>query len=170
MALYYGDPVTLSLINQNVSESLGDAYDSTVAVWNSLVQPEIDGNLEAIFISWPAPQSKDKGVLSTLWHMKMTMRIQKSSFATNATGQQSVFGSDIASEYTALMEDLKAGRVILPGAVRHSGTPSGSAFAKQRWTISDSNQPDQPEGSADYFEGGLRNNSSTPNSPDGSSI
>jgi hypothetical protein len=164
MANYYGNPSTLKEINKNVSATLSPAqadFDAQVAIWNSLVQPEIDSDLNAVFSAWPAPASSDANVISTLWHMKMTERIQKSKFATNSTGQQTAFGADIATEYVTLLEDIKAGRKLVPGANRHSN-PVGSAFSKRRWKISDSNQPNEPEGPADYFKGGLRGNNSDP--------
>lgn len=65
----------------------------------------------------------------------MTIRIQKSMFSTSSTGQQSAYGADVLAELDLLLNDIKSGRVIIPGAVRHSSQPSwSSAVSAPHWT------------------------------------
>lgn len=155
-ALYYGNPETLKEMNRNILSMTNDGtWGAQVAIWDAIVKPVIEGHLWSIFSSWPAAASTDQNAISTLWHLAMTLYIQKGKFATNTTGQQSAYGGDIGEQYTQLLLQIQRGEVVVPGATRGS-VPRSSAFALPRWTISEDNQPDEPQGVGDVFPKGTR--------------
>jgi hypothetical protein len=156
---FYGNPEALRVMNQNVSSFMQDAnWRGQVSLWNDLVQPEIDSHLRQVFSSWPDP---DDGVdktnpIATLWLLKISIELQYAKTATNTTGAVSGLAKRYEERYTNLLEDIKAGRAKVPGAVRSCSVPTGRAVAKRKWTISEDDQPDEPEGVADKFTRGLR--------------
>lgn len=155
---YYGNPESLRILNKNIA-SLSDAeltFDEQVAAWNSLVVVELEADLYSVFTSWPDPDSTDLNVISKLWALLMTRELQAAKFATNSVGQPSSYGEEIQGRYDMLLEDIKSGRKLVPGAVRHSAGPTQSSMARRRWDISESEQPNEPEGSSDVLQRGLR--------------
>lgn len=156
MAKFYGNPETLRGLNKNLKTLDDQDFLEQVTTADNLLRPQLEGDLRSIFSSWPAATSLDQNAISTLWHYLLTQHFQATKLSSNTMGQMSGFGKDVKDEYALLLQSMKAGNTIVPGAVRAS-RPKISNMAKQRWVVSEGNQPDEPQGVADNFPKGLRN-------------
>lgn len=124
---YYGNPSSFKQLNKNVFEGRLDAeQNEIIEAIDALVFPILEGHLHSIFTSWPAANNTNQSVISTIWLLMMGEQLQKSQFATNTTGSQSGYGVDIAEQLHMILADMKAGRIVVPGAERHSYGPVGS--------------------------------------------
>jgi hypothetical protein len=156
-AVYYGNPEILRTMNRNVASFVDASFNDQVSNWNGLVQPMLEADLQECFSSWPEPDNGQlTGSIASLWLYAMTAQVQAFAFSTNTIGATSARAQEMRDAYEKLLEDIKAGRKAIPGAMRVMGSPKSSTFASQRWKISKQDQPDEPEGVADQFKGDLR--------------
>lgn len=154
MPVYYGNPETLRLYNKNVAEVLQDDYDGQIEAWNETAQLELESELYQLLSSWPVANSTNQNIISTLWLMKMTQLIQQSEFAANTVASTSPWGSDIQSQYDALIEKIRNGSMVVVGASRENSTPSITSGGTKRFELEQ--EYTDPKVPSDNFPKGLR--------------
>lgn len=152
---YYGDTTSLKKLNMNVFSGRTDSeVDSIIEVYDGIVKPVLEGHLHAVFSDWLAADDTDRDIVSSIWKLMMTEQLQKSHFATNTTGAQSAYGGDTSEQYTALLQELKAGDIILPGATRlNQGIVGRNSTAQPKWK---QERDDEPVTVDSVFQRGLR--------------
>lgn len=151
---YYGDPTTLRMFNKNVAEVLADDYEGQIDAWNEVAKLEIESDLYQIFTAWPAADSTNQNIISTLWLMKMTQLIQQSEFAANTVSSTSPWGTDIQTQYEALFEKIRSGSKVVVGASRMNSTPSVSGGGVKKFELDQDYVP--PTVPSKKFQKGLR--------------
>ena len=151
---YYGDADLLKHANRNLFKGLPDVdIDASIAFADGLVVHTLEGHLHSIFVSWPDPDDTNQNVISHLWMLLCTEHLQKTSTATNTTGTPSAFGNDVGEQFTSILNDLKAGRIVVPGAYRHSDAPVGTGGIPPRFIPEEVNEQRTVQS---YFPKGLR--------------
>lgn len=154
---YYGNPETVRSLNRHLTSFVDANFDDLLAVYDDLATPEIESDLYSVFSAWPvADNGATKSVIASLWVYKVSIIANTFITSQNRQATKSSLVDSLQGMYDKLLEDMKSGRKNVPGATRTSQTPAATAFAKQRWVISEDNQPDEPEGVGDLFKGGLR--------------
>jgi hypothetical protein len=148
---YYGDKEVVKLYNPNI-QSLQTDFDEQIELYNDLVEPKLEADLDAIFSSYPAA---DNGVtrssISILWVYLMTEEIQGSKGSTS-TARFSDHGEETQSRYEGLLDDIRSGRKIIPKATR-SNIAKLNKFTPDRVAMS---QRSSPVDNSELFPKGLR--------------
>lgn len=144
MSAYYGDPEVLKLFNKNIESLVGASadFEAQVALYDSMVVQELEGDLSAIYDSWPDPNGKQQNSISLLWVYGMSALIQSTKTATQRSGSGSVPGDNFQKKYNDLLGKLKKGQLVVPGAIAGTGSlPGVKAYTANRVFIRDAESP-----------------------------
>lgn len=153
-APFYGNPESVRLIVKNLPKLQGPKFIEVIELYDDLIRPLLDADLHGMFSDWDEPDSTNRNVISTLWTYRIAHEIMGSEFATNNMGVQSAYSGDLMTKFEELMQAIKAGRINVLGATRHSAAPTGRAQTRKRLSLGDG--PDQPKEVDSLFPHGLR--------------
>jgi len=153
-APYYGNIETLRLLLTHMRDLQDEEYHELVYQYDDLVRPLLEADLHGMFRSWYPPDDTNSSIISVLWLYQMAHQITSNHFAANNLGVPSSYGGELAQKYNELLRDVKAGRLVVLGASRHSAYPTGRAHTSQRITINPG--PDTPQLIEELLQHGLR--------------
>jgi hypothetical protein len=159
-APYYGNPLALRVYNPALKATLeGPDASEIIDQFDSIIRPVLESDLSQIFKSWPEPDNgATSNPISSLWVLLMSHHLQMTrSSGMSAAGGNAVSGN-FSKMYDDLLQDIKSKNKIVPGAVRFSSGPKNGQFARNKWKISDRNNPEEPTGVGDMFTGTIRGN------------
>lgn len=154
-APFYGDIESLrKLILPLIKTAAGADFQEQVTLYDDLVRPILESELMGMFTSWDAPDDTNRSIISTMWLYLVAHEFITTQFATNTMGTPSAYAGEMKEKYEKLMNDVKAGRMNIVGAVRHSAYPTNRACGNRKLTLGDG--PDQPKVISGLFPKGLR--------------
>ena len=132
VSLFYGNPESVKLMNVGIKSLTDSDTNHQIAQFDEVVKPLLEADLATIFSAWPAADSTNKNPISTLWLFLMSAFLQEVRYASNIPNAVSDFGKDMSDRYEDLLDRIKSGKTVVPGATRVVAWPVGQAYTDWR--------------------------------------